>query len=247
MVIPDNNSMELIDIVFEKRNKEYGAYYLHKKYVKYLALSFSITLLVIGGFTLYSLAYKFYNLRPIPMPKGVVYEPTYLSVEEIDAPELPEQKPEEKIEPSLNKLNETPIVIDSLKRNTIEEEKKPKEEEKVAQDSSAGGARQGVADGDITVELQRMPQFPGGENEMAAFLRRNIRSNISQITKTRGMVIISFVVKRDGRVGDIKVVKSLHPEIDKECVRVVSLMPLWKPAISGGRPIEIIHTLPFTF
>lgn len=241
--------MDLSDIVFEDRNKEYGAYLLKKKYVKYLAISFSITILVVLGFTGYSLAYKFYNVKSIPLPRGVVYEPTYLSEEDIAPPEQPELKPLEKVETS-EKLNEVPIVTDSLQNAPKKKETPPKEEPKdeEEQDSSAGGGRQGVADGDITVPIQRMPQFPGGENALRAFMRQNIRQNvISKTSRMRGVVVVSFVVQRDGRVGNIKVIKSLSPEIDQECIRVVSAMPLWQPAISGGRPIEIIHNLPFTF
>ncbi len=241
--------MDLFDIVFEKKNKEYGAYYLKKKYVRNLLISFSITMFIALIFSGYSIAYKFYSIKPVPMPKGVVYEPTYLSVEDIAAPELPEEKPEPKIEPSLNQLNEIPIVSDSVKSVAIKDEI-PKEKEEVEEnkDSSSSGGRLGVADGQITVGLQRLPEFPGGEKAKEIFIQQNLKSaNFLKIKRIRGVVVVSFVIRRDGRVDDIKVVRSLSPEIDQECIRVVSMMPLWTPAIIGGHPIEITHTQPFNF
>jgi TonB family protein len=195
----------------------------------------------------YSVAYKFYSFKPVSMPRGVMYEPVNISEEDIQAPELPEKKPQE---PIVEKINETPVVSDSV-QNTAKKEIEKKEEQKPnenQQDSSAGGGRQGVANGDITVPIQRMPEFPGGEPALASFIQNNIRLNaIPRSQRIRGIVVVSFKVQRDGRIGDIKVVRSLSPELDQECVRVVSMMPLWRPAISGGRAIDLTHNLPFTF
>jgi protein TonB len=240
--------MDLADIVFENKNKEYGAYDLKKKYVRNLAAAFSVTIFIALIFTGYSLAYKFYDVKAVTLPRGVVYEPTYISVEDIVPPEI--QKPVEKIEPTIEKLNDTPVILDSIRQTSqkiIEEPVEEKQEEDMEQDSSAGGGRHGVANGSVTVPIQRWPEFPGGEKALATFMQQNIRHQVlAKNKRMRGVVVVSFVVKRDGRVGDIKIVRSLSPDIDEECIRVVSAMPLWKPAISGGRPIEIVHNLPFT-
>lgn len=240
--------MDLSDIVFENRNKNYGAYYLRKKYGRYLLVSFSIVLFLILIFAGYSIAYKFYGFKPVAMPRGVMYEPSYISEEDIQAPELPEVKPQE---PLVEELNETPVVTDSVQNTAKKEVEKEEEKKKEAEnelDSSAGGGRLGVTNGEITVPIQRMPEFPGGEPALATFIQKNIRLNaISRTQRVKGVVVISFKVQRDGRIGDIKVVRSLSPELDQECIRVVSMMPLWRPAISGGRAIDLTHNLPFTF
>lgn len=240
--------MDLTEIVFENRNKDYGAYFLRKKYARYLLVSFSVVLFLILIFAGYSIAYKFYSFKPVNMPRGVVYEPTFISEEDIQAPEIPEKKPQD---PVVEKLNETPVVSDSV-QNTAKKEIDKKEEQKQneeQQDSSSGGSpQQGVANGEITVPIQRMPEFPGGEAALASFIQTNIRLNaIPRNQRVKGIVVVSFKVQRDGRIGDIKVVRSLTPELDRECMRVVSMMPLWRPAISGGRAIDLTHNLPFTF
>lgn len=243
------DKMDLADIVFENKNKEYGAYDLKKKYVRNLAVAFSVTIFIALIFTGYSLAYKFYSIKEVALPRGVVYEPTSISIEDIIPPEI--QKPVEKIEPTVEKLNDTPIISDTVRQtaqNIVEEPVEEKKEEIQEQDSSGGGGRHGVANGSLTVPIQRWPEFPGGEKALATFMQQNIRHQVLAKTKrVKGVVVVSFVVKRDGRVGDIRIIRSLSPEIDEECIRVVSAMPLWKPAISGGRPIEIVHNLPFTF
>lgn len=238
--------MDLFDIVFENRNKDYGAYDLRKRYVKYLAISFSIILGVALIITGYSLAYKFYTIKPINLPKGVVYEPTFISEEELAIPELPEE-PLEKPKP--DDVTENIVIEDSVKAAP----KKPKEiivkeEPSEKEDSSASGGNVGIANGDITVPIQRMPQFPGGEQAMALFLQKNIQMNLRPGTKrARGVVVVSFVVRRDGRVDDVKIARSLSPDLDQICLKVVKGMPLWNPAISGGHPIEIYHNVPITF
>lgn len=238
----------MLDIVFENRNKDYGAYYLRKRYVRYLLVSFSIILFLILLFVAYAWAYKFYSFKPTMIPRGVVYEPTYISEEEIHAPELPEEKLEE---PVPEELEETPIVADSVQNTAQKEVEEKKETEKDAEknDSSSGSSGpQGMANGDIMVPVQRMPQFPGGDEALAAFVQKNYRPNaIPRNRRASGIVVISFKVQRTGQVADIKVFHSINQEIDQECMRVVAMMPLWNPAISGGRPVEVVHQLPFVF
>jgi protein TonB len=238
--------MDLFDVVFENRNKDYGAYDLRKKYVKYLAISLAITFGLALILTGYALAYKFYTIKPINMPKGILYEPSYISQEELAVPELPEEPLKE---PKPDELTENFVVEDSVKMTPKKpKEVLPKNENTEEKDSSASGGNVGLANGDITVPIERMPQFPGGEQAMGLFLQKNIQVNLRPtIKRIRGVVVVSFVVRRDGSVGDVKIARSLSPELDQICLRVVKAMPLWSPAISGGHPIEIIHNLPITF
>lgn len=238
--------MDLFEVVFENRNKEYGAYDLRKKYVKYLAISFSIILGIVLIIVGYSLAYKFYTLKPINLPKGVLYEPTYISEQELAVPELPD---EPLPEPKPEDITERVVIEDSVK--TAPQKPKeviPKDEKNEKEDSSASGGNMGLANGDIVVPIQRMPQFPGGEEALGLFLQKNIQLNLRpDIRRVRGVVVVSFVVRRDGRVDDIKIARSLTPELDQICLKVIKAMPLWNPAVSGGHPIEIYHNLPITF
>lgn len=241
--------MELVDIVFEERNKQYGGYYLRKKYFRYLGVSFLITLSVCLLFCGYVIGYKFFSIQSVPNIKGVIYDPIYISEQQLLSPEPPLQKPEELIVPEVKteEIIAAPAVTDSVPLQTKEQPKEPEKKEEPAKDSASGGGSFGNPNGDIDIAVERLPEFPGGENAKTAFIIRNTNSQLVKRSRVRGNVIVSFRIRRDGKIDDVKVVKSLNPEIDKECVRVISSMPNWSPAMSGGKPIDFWHNQPFVF
>lgn len=91
------------------------------------------------------------------------------------------------------------------------------------------------------------PSYPGGFDAMQKFLIENLRyPNIEACVE--GRVILRFVVKKDGAIENIEVLKSLHPDFDKEALRVVRLMPKWNPAINDkGDTIDYQLILPIKF
>ena len=92
------------------------------------------------------------------------------------------------------------------------------------------------------------PVFLGGEREMLTFLGRNIRyPATAQRAGVQGMVVLSFTVKPDGSIDDIKMLKSLGYGLDDEAIRVVKMMPKWQPAISNNVPVAATFTLPVRF
>ena len=77
--------------------------------------------------------------------------------------------------------------------------------------------------------VEEMPSFPGGMNECMMFLAQNMKYPVeAQEAKIEGRVIVQFIVDRDGSITDVKVVRSISPELDAEAVRVISLMPKWR-------------------
>jgi TonB family protein len=96
--------------------------------------------------------------------------------------------------------------------------------------------------------VELMPSFPGGTSALMKFLTENIEYPEQMIKDSiQGRVICSFIVGRDGAISDIKVVRSLHPLLDKEAVRVLSLMPKWIPGKQNGQPSKVKYNLPITF
>lgn len=93
------------------------------------------------------------------------------------------------------------------------------------------------------------PEFPGGQDEVIEFLINNLEYP-SECVKQKiwGKVIVSFIVdKDDGSLRDIKVVKSVHPRLDEEAMRVVSTMPNWTPGYFNGNPVSVRCMLPVNF
>ena len=96
--------------------------------------------------------------------------------------------------------------------------------------------------------VEEMPNFPGGMNECMKFLARNIKYPVlAQEAKIEGRVIVQFVVDRDGSVNDIKVVRSISPQLDAEAVRVIGLMPKWNPGKQRGKAVAVKYTMPIQF
>ena len=96
--------------------------------------------------------------------------------------------------------------------------------------------------------VEEMPDFPGGMKECMKFLARNIKYPVlAQEAKIEGRVIVQFVVDRDGSVNDIKVVRSISPQLDAEAVRVIGLMPKWNPGKQRGKAVAVKYTMPIQF
>ena len=105
-----------------------------------------------------------------------------------------------------------------------------------------------VQEGEIFTVVEEMPQFPGGMGEAMRFLAKNIRYPAeSQKAKIEGRVIVQFVVKEDGKVSDVKVVRSVSPDLDAEAIRVVSMMPEWIPGKQRGKAVSVKYTMPIMF
>ena len=93
-----------------------------------------------------------------------------------------------------------------------------------------------------------MPQFPGGMGEAMKFLAKNIKyPAVALQNKIEGRVIVQFVVKENGKVADLKVVRGVTPELDAEALRVVGLMPDWIPGKQRGKAVAVKYTMPIMF
>ena len=80
------------------------------------------------------------------------------------------------------------------------------------------------------------------------FLQRNVRyPAAAQQAGVQGTVEVEFVVKKDGSVSDVKVIRSVNPELDAEAVRVISAMPKWKPAEQRGTTVDARFEMPIVF
>lgn len=96
--------------------------------------------------------------------------------------------------------------------------------------------------------VEEMPEFPGGQAEAMKFLARNIKYPVAaQQAKIEGRVIVQFVVERDGSISDVHVKRGVNPDLDAEAVRVVSLMPKWKPGKQRGKAVAVKYTMPIMF
>lgn len=92
------------------------------------------------------------------------------------------------------------------------------------------------------------PEFPGGFPAMMKWLADNlVYPSWAQEKGVTGRVLVSFIVKTDGSVVDVKVDKPVHPELDAEALRVIRAMPKWKPGTVNGKPVNVRFRLPVCF
>ena len=101
---------------------------------------------------------------------------------------------------------------------------------------------------DVYESVEQMPEFPGGMEEMMKFLQMNIQypANAAK-NNVEGRVILQFVVEKDGQIGDVKVARSVDPELDAEALRVVKSLPDFIPGRLDGEPVAVWYTIPVSF
>ncbi len=96
--------------------------------------------------------------------------------------------------------------------------------------------------------VEKMPEFPGGDKEMMAFIVANTKYPAeARKKKIQGTSFVSFVVNKQGEVTETKIIRSAHPLLDKEALRMMSLMPKWTPGTQEGKPVLVQFTLPVKF
>ena len=107
----------------------------------------------------------------------------------------------------------------------------------------------GVVDEDPpAMFVEEMPEFPGGQDSLNAFLSREIvYPKVALENGIKGTVLVEFVVEKDGRVTNGKVKVPLFPECDEEALRGVMSMPKWKPGKNMGKPVRCYFQIPITF
>ena len=96
--------------------------------------------------------------------------------------------------------------------------------------------------------VEVMPEYPGGTTAMYEFIQKNLKYPESAKDKgLEGKVFISFVVEKDGSLSSFQVLRGVCDEIDAEAVRVLKIMPKWKPGMNNGEPVRVQYTMPFKF
>jgi TonB family protein len=95
---------------------------------------------------------------------------------------------------------------------------------------------------------ETMPEFPGGEQELMKFLQKNLVFPKEAVEKgIEGRVVVGFTVEIDGSISNVKILRGKDSDLDKEAIRVVKLMPKWKPGEQRGKKVRIQCNLPIDF
>ncbi|MDD4922604.1 MAG: TonB family protein [Bacteroidales bacterium] len=261
----NTNSKEWCDLVFEGRNKRYGAYLNRLKSTKRHILAFVIVILSFAFMaavpTLIEMIrfYLFQHTDTDYIVEDYKYitesltevELMQLSKQFIPKPSLAQTKPtitEDQV-PTAEKLKlSTPVIVDeSLVETSIPEDllpdsviSKPKTKDREIFETDT--------DDGLYVIVEEMPAFPGGEKGLMEYIYRNLRyPYVATSNKIENCVICTFIINTDGSVTQINITQPVHPLLEKEAIRVLKTLPKWIPAKRHGKPIRVKYTLPIIF
>jgi TonB family protein len=101
---------------------------------------------------------------------------------------------------------------------------------------------------EVFTSPEDMPEYPGGTQEMYRFINQNVKyPDAAKKSGVEGTVFVKFIVKNDGKVGDVTVVKGIGFGADEEAIRIVKNMPVWKPGKQNGKPVDAYFNMPIRF
>lgn len=267
----DNN---WIDLVFEGKNKEYGAYVLRKETGKRNIKALLVVFIAIAAIFLFVWAkVAIQNAMPKKVAITTDVELSQLAQKkeakvERKEPvkvELEQQKVVEKVKSSVK------FTAPEIKKDDeVKPEDELKSQDELAKSTTAIGsfdvkgndeaegevlkAKEIIAEEKPKEEekpfdiVEQMPTFPGGDAALMSWLSKNIKyPAIAEENGVQGRVIVRFVVGKDGSISQVQVVRSVDPSLDKEAMRVVKAMPKWIPGKQNGQAVPVWFTLPVTF
>lgn len=257
------------DIIFEGRNKAYGAYELRKISDRHKLRGIAIALLAFLFIVLSSQFKIFSFLTSSKKEKEVSLEMTNVELPPppppVEAPPPPPPPPpvrptikfvemiakeDEKVaeEQPLTKVEE--IKETQVSTSTQEGDKNAKAiiEETGPGTGPAPDPEQPKAP-EIFDRAEVMPSYPGGVPELMKFLQKNIRyPSLARENGLEGKVIVKFYVDTDGTVREPAILKDgVGGGCGDEAIRVVKSMPKWTPGSQRGKPVKVFYTLPVTF
>jgi TonB family protein len=105
-----------------------------------------------------------------------------------------------------------------------------------------------ISERDQYEELSSYPEYTGGQERMMEFINQNLKyPDEAKKGKIEGKVFVQFIVEKDGRLSNVKVLRGIGAGCDEEVIRVVKMMPPWKPGIAHGKPTRVMFALPVKF
>ncbi len=250
---------EWLELVFDDRNKLYGAYDIRKHYAQNLTKALVFTTIGFVGLLLgYSL---FLTHKPAIITDRsipVVIDPRIPKTKRVEPVKPPKVDP-----PKVKSIKFLPLVakpddsaknvpkIDELKEAAISTVTQQGTTSSGPVEPPAGPTTQEASENTeilSTSTVEVMPQFPGGDAAWSKFLQRNLRypAQASE-AHAQGKVYVTFVVEKDGHLSDMQVLRGVGFGLDDEAMRVLKLVPPWKPGIQNGRPVRVRYTMPFNF
>ena len=274
------SSREWCDLVFEGKNKDFGAYVIrtestkrHNKAVLWSIIGTIIFGLLAFGYVKASQYIEERRIAEWGEQIDVIVDMSQEAEDPEPEQERLEQEKPEVLQDVLNSIKVTELQI--VEDNEVNREDEILSQDEIEQTNRAFG-QTNVDNGqddrtqfqtavdEVVVEkkeenpkevkeeihtlVEQMPQFPGGDAALMKYLSSHINyPTMAAENGVQGKVILQFVVEKDGRVGEVKIARSVDKDLDKEAIRVVKSLPKFTPGRQNGYPVRVWYTLPVNF
>jgi protein TonB len=271
-LLPAFLSDSLDEVVFEGRNRAYGAYQLRQDYQQNLASAGGLTLLF--GALLCLGAVGWSRLHPkeaAPLAHPVIIEPMEIKPQKQTVIEHAKVAPASPPARTRAATHAVPTISTQVAKDNTPQPKldRPMPSELVeepnglvatsntgtgdpSESSTTLGPDTGVGPATTPSEpfvaVEKMPEFTGGQAALLRYLQKHLRYPSSALAAgVGGRVFMSFVVGADGSISDVTILKGLGYGLDEEAQRVVRQMPAWVPGYQSKHAVPVRFTLPITF
>ncbi|MCS3796582.1 energy transducer TonB [Niastella sp. OAS944] len=265
-------SADVLDIIFEGRNKDYGAYQLRKTYNKRmitsLAIVAAILLLLFLGYFVSKLMEEKEDTKTVQV-QDVQLEEIKQEEKKEEPPPPPPPKPPEPPKVEMAKFTPPKIVKDE----EVKEDEKPPEVEKLEETKIGTMNQEGQKDEGIVAppvedagkgvveapkkddedwdktftKVEIESEYPGGAAAWQRYLNRNLRYPQEAIdNEVQGAVVVQFIVDKEGNVSDVEAISGPQ-ELRAEAVRVIKKSGKWTPAVQNGRQVKSYKKQPIVF
>lgn len=259
----------LLDIIFENRNKQYGAYVLRNEYNRSLRFSLLVSLSLVASLLMGHFLHQKFNDKPSLKLAGplTLTDVDITQLQKIITPPVETPKPRAQGKQTIKNPELRVVATANANQDSIPSK------DLLAQvdpglttnsDPNLGtklGTEGGVKDGDV-IEVKQvtppapvihdvvteMPKFPGGDEALFRVLRDRTRyPEMEMNADMEGKAFIRFVVNEDGSISNATVLRTDSRGFGQEGVRVVSSLPKFRPGKQNGEPVKVYFVLPFTF
>jgi len=269
----DLSTASLNDIVFEGRNKAYGAFILrqlyHRHLARALAIAVSLSLLLVSAPLVKEYFFPALIVSPdiipdLPPPLKLMRPPVTEPIKELGgaAPAHAVVRPRADVAPTVVPDKNKPLerVIEPVAPTVGPIDDQPIIEgpltSKTGTGTGTGPGNDSVGSGKAVVPASStpflvaevMPQFVGGNEALMRYMQKNLRYPPQALRNSiEGRVFVSFTVQADGSIADVQVLKGLGFGTDEEAAKVVKNMPSWIPGQQNKRNVAVRYTIPITF
>ena len=249
----ENLVPEFDEIIFENRNRKYGAFDLRRKYKSVTSFSI-ITGVIISTSVVLAVAFTSptdVNARDkaelyiLIEPENLI-EPEKIVEPELKKPEIPEAVPRY-VAPKVvdEDIQVTEMMTAGEATETIHNGEATETVDTIKYETDVIDA---VVEDEPVIIVEEEPVFPGGPQELLRYVARNVNYPQDALENNiQGRVFVKFAVWSDGSIRRIEVTKSIFPSLDQEAMRVISTLPKWTPGRQNGKAVSVWFSMPVTF